>query len=91
MATQVITGVLTYSSVANRDAALTRINTALVGYTYVNFTSAAGTGLSTSGNSVNISIQVDDLNLAFDIARAVYDAAVSTNRQTSGWFSVNRI
>ena len=87
-----ITGTLTFSTQTNRDAALSRINTALSSYTYSNVSTAFAAGVATpTTTTITISIQdgTDDV-LAGAIAKAIYDAAVSSNRHTSGFLSVNK-
>lgn len=91
MARRIITGQLTYSSTANRDAALTRITTALAPYTYEAILTSQLGGITTVGNAVSISIVLDDRDTAFDAAKAIYDAAVTTTRHTAGYLSVNRV
>lgn len=88
-----ITGTLTFSSQANRDAALTRLNTALVGYSYTNWASAFTAGITTpTTTTITISIQDgEDGENAKAIAEALKAAAVSVNRHTSGYLSVNKI
>jgi hypothetical protein len=91
MARRVITGALTYSTASSRSSALTRINNALGPYAPSDFVSDIGTGITTSGTTINISCVIDDRDTAFDAAKAIYDAAVQTTRFASGWLSVNRI
>lgn len=89
----VITGTLTFSTQANRDAALTRINTALSGYSYTNLATIFSAGVATpTTTTITISIQdgTDD-QVAASIAKSIYDAAVATNRHTLGYLSVNKV
>lgn len=90
----IITGTLTFSTQANRDAALTRIQTALQGYSYTNLATAGfGAGVLTpTTTTITISIQDGvDGTTAAAISKAIYDAAVSTNRHSSGYLSINDI
>jgi hypothetical protein len=92
MARRIVVASLTYSSATNRNSALTRINSALSGYTYVDFDTSLPPGINTSGTTgITISIDVEDRDTAFDLAKAIYDASVQSNRHTSGYLSVNRI
>lgn len=94
MAIHTITGTVTYSSQANRDAALTRVNTALTGLTYTNIATTFGAGILTpTTTTITFSLQIittDDDEVRI-FRRAIYDALTATNRQTSGWLSSNRI
>lgn len=90
---RVITGTATFGNQSNRDAAYTRMNNALASIEFSNFTSALGTGVSTSGTTgIIISIEVPDVDTGIDTATAVYNAwtATSNARQNSGYLSVNR-
>lgn len=90
----IITGILTYASQANRDAALSRINTALGSYGYTNRTTAMGSGVGTSGTlSIIFSIQLNSTmpSNADAAANAIFNAASSSNRHTSGYIAVNQV
>ena len=89
-----ITGTMTYSSQANRDAARTRLDTALSLMSYTNFTSVIGTGVANSGTTViNVSISLGDAvsATAAEAMGAVLSAATASNRHTSGYLAVNYI
>lgn len=91
MATYTITGTVIYSSQANRDAALTRVNTALVGQSYTNVATSLPAGVNTSGTTgLSVSIQIPDDTLAGSTMKLILDAMVAVNRQTSGYIGVNR-
>lgn len=86
-----LTGLVTYSSQAFRDAARTRANTALSAFTYTNYTNAVGTGVTNVGTT-QISFAIDvgsNDDVANNIKNALYAALTSSNRHTSGWISVN--
>ena len=88
-----ITGTLTFSSQANRDAALTRLNTALSAYSYTNWASVFAAGITTP-NTTTITISIKDGEsgeMAKEIAEALKAAAVASNRHTSGYLSVNKV
>lgn len=88
-----VTGSMTFSNQANRDAALTRINAAITGLMWIGFLTALPAGVTTSGTTViNISLRVtnDDETTAANIAKSILDAAVSSNRHTSGYIGVNK-
>lgn len=89
-----ITGTVTYSSQANRDAARTRLDTALSAFTYAGFTSGIGTGVTNSGTTaiiVSIESTIDGIETASALANSLSTALTSTNRWTSGALSVNTI
>ena len=88
-----ITGTLTFSTQANRDAALGRINTAMSSYTYTAIATTFAAGVATpTTTTITISIQdgTDD-QTASSLANAIYSAATSSNRHTSGYLSVNKV
>ena len=88
-----ITGTLTSSTQANRDAALGRINTAMSSYNYTAIATAFTAGVATpTTTTITISIQdgTDD-QMASGLANAIYNAATSSNRHTSGYLSVNKV
>lgn len=90
----IITAQLTFSSSTNRSNAQTRVNNAIGIYNFFNRDTLLTTGgVSGSGSILNISIQAasDDHNEVRDIAQAIYDAAVASNRHTSGFMSVNKV
>ena len=88
-----ITGSVKFASQANRDAALTRVNTALSGESFTNVTTTVGTGIAASG-TVDITISIQDGNdgeTARLLRNLIYNALVQSNRHTLGWVSVNRV
>lgn len=89
----IITSSTTFSSQANRDAALTRVNNALSGETYTNRATTLAAGVTTSGTTVlNISIEVSsDPGIAGTVGSAVLSALVASNRHTSGYVGVNKV
>ncbi len=91
--TYTITGTLTFSTQANRDAALTRLNSALASYSYTNISTLFSAGVTTpTTTTITISIQDgEDGTTAAAMAKALYDAAVAANRHTSGYLSVNKV
>ena len=92
MARRTIIGVVTYSTQNNRDAALSRVQGTLASAVYEDFTSAAGTGITTpTTTTINFSISVEDRDEAVAIFRDIYAALTQSNRQSSGYLSVNRI
>lgn len=88
-----ITGSVTFQNQSQRDAAMTRVGTAMSGFTYVNATTSLPAGINTSGTTIiTISIEDgDDGVTAKTMADALFNALVQTNRHTSGWVSVNFI
>jgi response regulator of citrate/malate metabolism len=88
-----ITGTLTFSTQANRDAALTRINTAIAPYSYTTVATTFAAGITTP-TTTTITVSIDgfeDAATAATVAKALYDAAVSVNRHTSGYLSVSKV
>lgn len=88
-----ITGTFTFASQAFRDAAVTRVNNALASYTYTGLTTSFASGVNNVGTTVfTISLDVGtDPATAASCASALYSALVSTNRNTSGYMSVNKV
>lgn len=90
----IITGTATFSTQANRDAALTRVNNALASFSYSNLaTPGFSAGIQTpTTTTITISIQdgVSDTTAAA-LAKAIYDAWTSSNRHSSGFLSINKI
>ena len=88
-----ITGSVTFSSQANRDAALTRVNTALSSYALTNVATVYPAGVNTSGTTaITISLQDgNDGEFTKSAADAIMSALVQSNRHTSGTLSVNRL
>jgi hypothetical protein len=89
-----ITGTATFSSQANRDAAVTRVQTAISGLPLTD-TATIGflAGLvnpTTTTMTVSYTVAGDD-SAAMDAAKAIYGAWVTTNRNTSGYLSVNKL
>jgi hypothetical protein len=88
-----VTGSATFSSQANRDAAQTRVNSAIAGMAWAGYSSAFTAGVTTSGTTIlNISIAITDNSdvTAANVLKAVIDALVLTNRHTSGWVGINK-
>lgn len=89
----IITGTVTFSSQANRDAALARVNTAVSGLSVTNITTVFSPGINTPNTtSITFSLQdgADD-QTASAIGTAILNALVASNRHTSGYLSVCRI
>jgi hypothetical protein len=88
-----ITGTLTFSNQSTRDAALTRLNTALSGYTYTNWASTFTAGVATpTTTTITISIQDgENGETAKAIGEALLAAAVAGTRHSSGYLSVNKV
>lgn len=89
----IITGTLTFSSQANRDAARTRINTALASHAFSTRTTVFPGGVNNSGTTI-ITISLDaggDSSAALALSKDIYDAAVQSNRPSAGYLSVNKI
>jgi len=89
----IITGNVTFASQANRDAAITRVNTALSGMDYTDVATTLPAGINTSGTlAITISIQDgNDGETARTLRNTIYNALVQSNRHTLGWVSVNKI
>ena len=88
-----ITGSVTYSSQTNRDAALSRVTTALSGVDWSAFaTPTLPAGILSSGTlSITVSIvTLDGDSLAASTMKSILDAFVSSNRHTSGFLAVNK-
>ena len=93
----IITGTATFSSQANRDAAVTRVNTAIAPYVSAGTISPFATpgfsaGLNTPTTTtmtVSYSVGTEDTTAA-TVAKAVYDAWIASNRHTVGYLSVNK-
>lgn len=91
--TYTITGTATYASQANRDAARTRVDTAMSGYGVGNATTVFSAGINnptTTTMTVSVQILTEDPALASEIQKAIYDAWTLTNRNTSGYLSVSK-
>ena len=89
----IIAGTVTFSSQANRDAALTRVNAVLPGFTYSNVATAFNGGINTPNTTTitfSLSVGVDG-DAASTLGKAIYDALVQSNRHTSGYLSVNKV
>lgn len=91
MARRVITASLTFSNNSNANSALSRINSALASYSYAEESTDITTGVSRSGSVVNISISIEDRDIAFEAAESIMAAILAGSRHTSGGWSVNRI
>lgn len=90
---RVITGTATFNNQTNRDAAYSRMNTALVGVSYTPFSSTIGNGITQpTTTTIIISIEVPDVDTGIDTANSIYDAWTSNSnaRNSSGFLSVNR-
>ena len=88
-----ITGSVRFAAQAQRDAALTRVNTAMSGQDYTNITTLVGTGIAASG-TLDITISIQDGNdgeTARTLRNLIYNALVQANRHTQGFVSVNRV
>lgn len=89
----IITGTVTFSSQANRDAALTRVNAILPDFTYTNVPTVFSSGVKTP-NATTITFSIDrsaDPANAGVMAKAILSALTQSNRHTSGWISVNNV
>lgn len=89
----IITASVTFSSQANRDAALARVNTALSAYSYTNVATALSAGIQTpTTTTLTISIQDgDDGATVAAIQSSLMTALTSSNRHTLGYVSVNKV
>lgn len=89
----IITGSVTYTNQSQRDAAMTRVNTAMTPFVFINATSSIPAGINTSGTTIiTISIQDgEDGVSAKAMLDALFGALVQTNRHTSGYVSVNKV
>jgi hypothetical protein len=90
----VITGTLTFSSQANRDAARSRIDTAISVYNYTNRSGTIFTAGIAHPTTTTLTISVEsgnDDSTAASFAAAIYNAAVQSNRHSSGYLSVNKL
>jgi len=84
-----LAGSVTFSSQTNRDAALTRVNSALLSYSYTVGTSVFPSGVNTSGTTViTFSLIFNDIDTANSCLGSVMAALTASNRHTSGWLSV---
>lgn len=87
-----ITGTFTFSTQANRDAAKTRLDTALFAYSYTNFASVFTAGIALP-NTTTLTVSIQDGNTestAMAMSKAILDAIVASNRHTAGYLSVNK-
>lgn len=87
----IITGTVTFSSQANRDAALARVNAILPDFTYSNVATVFSGGVNTP-NSTTITFSIDRTADGANVgamANAILSALTQSNRHTSGWISVN--
>ena len=89
----IITGSVTFGSQANRDAAITRVNTALSGYSLTAYATQFPAGLNTpTTTTITFSYKDgEDGGTAGTVGNALLSALVSVNRHTSGWVSVNKV
>lgn len=88
-----ITGTATFSSQANRDAALTRVNAVLPGFSYSEVATTFQAGVKTpTATTITFSLMDgEDGAVAAALSKAIYDALIQSNRQTSGYLSVNYV
>ena len=89
----IITGTVTFSSQANRDAALTRVNAVLPGFQYTPVSTVFNSGVNTPNNTT-ITFSFDagsDGAYASNLSKSIYDALVQSNRHNSGYLSVNKV
>lgn len=89
---QMITGTATFSSQANRDAALTRVNAVISSYSLTAIPAVGFSAGVTTPTTTTMSVSFTDLALDGQIAaKAIYDAWVQSNRHTSGWLALSSI
>jgi hypothetical protein len=89
----IITGTFTFSSQANRDAARTRLDAALLAYSYTPLATAFTAGI-TNPTTTTMTVSIldgNDGNTAAAMSKSIYDALVVSNRHTAGFLSVNKI
>lgn len=92
----IITGTATFSSQANRDAARTRLDSALLSYSLSSYgtTFTAGIAQPTT-TTMTVSFSFDgDAATAATAAKSIYDAWIGTGgtvRHTQGFLSVNKV
>lgn len=92
--TYIITGTLNYASQANRDAAKTRVETALGSYVWSGRATTLSAGVSNpSSTTMTISIVISSEDP--QVVKTVYDSVmtqlVSSGRHTSGWIGMNKL
>ena len=89
----IITATLTYSSQANRDAARTRIDSAIAGLPLSALATALAAGINNpTTTTITISMRDGlDATTASDAANAIYNASTQTNRHISGYLSINYV
>lgn len=85
-----ITGTGTWSTQTNRNAAVSRVNSALSSYSYSEYATAYAAGITTTGTAImNISVTVEDA-----YAKAAYDAIAlafqTATKPTTYSVSVNK-
>lgn len=91
--TRTVTANLTFSSQANRDAAVGRVNSALTGVPYSprqNYLTAIGGVVLPTSTTLQVSIEVGEGTDADEVAASLFAAIISGTRPTAGWVSVNK-
>lgn len=88
--THIITGTVTFSNQSTRNAALTRVNDAVSGFTYENVATVFSAGINTP-NTTTITFSLQSEEAPGTIFDAIMTALVSGTRHTSGYVSMNKI
>lgn len=85
----IVTASVTFASQANRDAAITRVNTAISSYNKVNVATAFSAGIATP-TSTTMTVSMESLEPPGVLTNAIWAAMTSTGRPTSGFISLNK-
>jgi hypothetical protein len=92
----IISGTATFSSQANRDAARTRLDSALLSYSLTSYATTFTAGIAqptTTTMTVSFSFDGDHTSVS-NAAKAIYDAWIGTGgtaRHTLGFLSVSKV
>lgn len=92
----IITGTATFSSQANRDAARTRLDAALLAYSLSAYATTFTAGIThPTTTTMTVSFSFDgDQDTMVAAAKSIYDAWIGTGgaaRHTTGYLSVNKV
>jgi hypothetical protein len=85
----IVTASVTFASQANRDAAITRVNSAIAAYNYINTATVFAAGIS-SPTSTTMTLSMESLESPGGLTNAIWTAITSTGRPTSGFISLNK-
>jgi len=86
----IVTASVTFASQANRDAAITRVNTAIASYNKANVATVFAAGIATP-TSTTMTVSMESLEPPGTLTNAIWAAMTSTGRPTSGFISLNHI